>query len=274
MARKPRIHYEGALYHVIVRGNNREYIFNEAENKELYIRKLDKYIKKYQAKLYAYVIMDNHAHLLVEVTKVPLSKIMQLIQQTYTQSYNKQKGRTGHVFEQRYKAFICNKDEYLLTLMRYIHQNPVRAGIADINYKWSSHSEYRTSKAQYCDVELPLLMFSIDRTKAVERYLDFVDEIDDVIDRKLYELGSDEMKRIKIEEPRINRDLEGIVDEMKELYNTDIEELKGRSKNKKISKIKEEFIKKIICCKIMNQKQLSEFLQVSEQTISRTVNKF
>jgi len=85
MARKPRIHYEGALYHVIVRRNNREFIFNESDAKQLYLEKVNKYVGKYNAKLYAYVIMDNHAHLLMEVSNESLSKIMQLIQQTFTQ---------------------------------------------------------------------------------------------------------------------------------------------------------------------------------------------
>lgn len=69
MARKLRVHYEGALYHVIVRGNNRDFIFSEAYMKQLYIEKVVKYIEKYRAKLYAYVIMDNHAHLLIEVSE-------------------------------------------------------------------------------------------------------------------------------------------------------------------------------------------------------------
>ena len=101
-----------------------------------------KYIDKYNGKLYPYVIMDNHCHLLIEVSKTPLAKIMQLIQQTYTSWYNRNYKRSGHVFEQRYKSIICDKDSYLLSLIRYIHQNPVRAKTADINYKYSSHKEY------------------------------------------------------------------------------------------------------------------------------------
>ncbi|MCG8500583.1 MAG: transposase, partial [Firmicutes bacterium] len=117
MPRKPRIHYEGALYHVIVRGNNRSSIFEKKENKAEYLNIIKRYKKKYSFKLYAYCIMDNHAHILIEVDKAPLSKIMQVIQQVYTQNYNKDYERTGHVFEQRYKAIICDKDSYLLNLI-------------------------------------------------------------------------------------------------------------------------------------------------------------
>ena len=89
MARKPRVHYEGALYHVITRGNNKEKIFGEENEKEEYLRIIKKYKDRYGFKLYAYCIMDNHAHLLIEVGNIPLSKIMQGIQQVYTQRYNR-----------------------------------------------------------------------------------------------------------------------------------------------------------------------------------------
>jgi len=101
MARKPRIHYEGALYHVIVRRNNREFIFNESDAKQLYLEKVNKYVGKYNAKLYAYVIMDNHAHLLMEVSNESLSKIMQLIQQTFTQHID----QNNVIFNFRYPFF-------------------------------------------------------------------------------------------------------------------------------------------------------------------------
>ena len=93
----------------------------------------------------AYVIMDNHAHLLMEVTNETLAKIMQLIQQTFIiQHYNRIHNRIGLLFEQRYKAIIYDKDAYLLALIKYIYHNPKRAGISDINYQWSSYQEYKT----------------------------------------------------------------------------------------------------------------------------------
>jgi REP element-mobilizing transposase RayT len=108
-----------------------------------YLKIIKRYKDKYNFILYAYCIMDNHAHLLVEVKDIPISKIMQGIQQIYTQRYNIRKNRTGHVFEQRYKAILCNKDEYLIELMRYIHQNPLKAGFKEaIRYRWSSYNEY------------------------------------------------------------------------------------------------------------------------------------
>ncbi|WP_432404161.1 transposase [Wukongibacter sp. M2B1] len=137
--------------------------------------------------MYAYVIMDNHLHLLIEVSKTPLSKIMQFIQQTYTQYYNKKYDRTGNVFEQRYKAMLCNRDEYLLELIRYIHKNPEKAKISDINYKWSSHKEYIGKNFGICDIDFPLSMFSNYKKEAENRYLEYVTDakIDREIDYKL-----------------------------------------------------------------------------------------
>jgi putative transposase len=129
MARKPRIYYPGALYHVIVKGNNGEDVFKEESHKNKYLDIIASYKTMMGFILYAYCIMDNHAHLLIEVRDIPLSKIMQRIQQVYTQWFNHKYKRTGHVFQQRYKALLCDKDSYLLQLVRYIHNNPVKADL-------------------------------------------------------------------------------------------------------------------------------------------------
>ena len=147
MAREPRIHYETAIYHVIVRGNNRAQIFLQEEEKQKYLQIVADYRERYGFHLYAYVIMDNHAHFLIQVEKVELAKIMQGIQQRYTRYYNQSYGRSGHAFEQRYKAKLCSDEKYLLTVLCYIHQNPVKAGLTvGVNYRWSSHSMYKRRK--------------------------------------------------------------------------------------------------------------------------------
>jgi len=104
--------------------------------------------------------MDNHAHLLIEVDDIPpLSKIMQGIQQVFIQHYNRKNRTTGHVFEKRYKYYLCDRDAYLLQLIRYIHQNPVRSKLKNsINYEWSSHKEY-IGNPVLADVDFPLSTF-------------------------------------------------------------------------------------------------------------------
>lgn len=113
MARKPRIEYEGAFYHVISRGNQRQTIFKDKEDHDKYLEVLARYKEKYHYLLHAYVLMKNHVHLLIETTNTPLSKILQGINQTYTAYSNKKNKTVGHLFQGRYKAILCDKDEYL-----------------------------------------------------------------------------------------------------------------------------------------------------------------
>lgn len=143
MARKSRIHFEGAIYHVVCRGNNKSYVFESNAEKEKYLSIIQRYKEKFNFKLHAYCIMSNHVHLLIGIEEVPLNKIMQGIQQVYTYYYNKKHSRSGHVFQQRYNSTICLDHLYLTNLLRYIHQNPVRANIpSGINYEYSSHNVY------------------------------------------------------------------------------------------------------------------------------------
>ena len=238
MPRKPRIHYEGALYHVIVRGNNRSSIFEKKENKAAYLNIIKRYKKKYSFKLYAYCIMDNHAHLLIGVDKAPLSKIMQGIQQVYTQNYNKDYERTGHVFEQRYKAIICDKDSYLLNLIRYIHMNPVQAGMAKgLKYKWSSHNKYLKEKSNLIDYQFPLSLFSNNKKQRTKLYIAFMTE-KEIDELENYSLSKEEIKKhVKDddEEKTIQIDLDVIINKTIDYLDLSKEMLKSRGRNRKIS---------------------------------------
>ena len=106
MARKPRIHFPGAFYHVIARGNQKQTIFLDKGDFRTYIAYLSEYKSKYSFHLYAYALMKNHLHLLVEVGETPLSKIMQVMQFRYTRYFNKRYEKVGHLFQGRYKAIL------------------------------------------------------------------------------------------------------------------------------------------------------------------------
>jgi putative transposase len=147
MPRKPRVHFPGAVYHIVARGNNQEKIFANEQDKQFYLRKVKFYRDRYCFELLLFAIMDNHAHMVIKVGQVPLSRIMQSVQQSYAWYHNRLYERCGHVFETRYKAFLCEDDSYLLTLLRYIHRNPLEAGLAaGLDYAWSSHGYYAGSK--------------------------------------------------------------------------------------------------------------------------------
>ena len=144
MARKSRVEFEGALYHVIARGNHRRDIFRDEADRETYLERIEHYRERYRCVVYAYVLMSNHVHLLIETGAVGLSKIMQGIQFSYTQRYNRRHRAVGHLFQGRYKAILCDRDAYLWELVRYIHLNPARMKHPQDpwKYRWSSHRAY------------------------------------------------------------------------------------------------------------------------------------
>ncbi len=176
MARPPRIEFYGALYHIIVRGNRKQDIFQDKQDRLHYLNLMEHYKKERDFRLYAYVLMTNHIHLLIETRETPISRIMQLLNFTYTRYFNKKYGKVGHLFQGRYKSFICDKDNYLLALIRYLHLNPVRAKIVVFpeEYEWSSHNDYLTERTRIVDTEQVLRMFSERRSQSRRFYQEFI----------------------------------------------------------------------------------------------------
>lgn len=177
MARPPRIQFPGAFYHVIVRGNQRQAIFNDVKDRIKYLELLEHYKKRHGFVLYAYTLMTNHVHLLIETPKSPISRVMQVINFTYTRYFNQKYKKVGHLFQGRYKAYLCDKDIYLLSLIRYIHLNPVRAKLVKNphEYKWSSHREYLENRKGIVETDKVLRMFSERASEARKLYGEFVD---------------------------------------------------------------------------------------------------
>jgi REP element-mobilizing transposase RayT len=177
MPRRPRVEVEGALYHVITRGNNRQVVFKEDDDYRKFLSLLQREKQKHPFYLYAYVLMTNHVHLLVERQTDPLSGIMQRILTGYAQYWNRKYRKVGHVFQGRYKAILCQKDAYLSELVRYIHLNPVRAKMVRRAeaYRWSSHRAYLgLEKCPWLDSDEVLRYFGAKRKRAVEMYRAFV----------------------------------------------------------------------------------------------------
>lgn len=144
MARPYRLQAENCLYHLTSRGDDRRQIFISAYDYQKFLEYLLQAKTKYNFYLYAYVLMNNHYHLLIETTQPNLSKIMHYINSAYTTYYNLKRHKSGHVFQGRYKSILVDKDNYLLELTRYIHLNPVRAKIVPKpeDYQWSSYLGY------------------------------------------------------------------------------------------------------------------------------------
>lgn len=244
MARKPRIHYPGALYHVMVRGNNGEKVLADEIDKRKYFNVLTQYKEKLGFKLYAFCIMDNHAHFLIEVQDVSLSQIMQRIQQVYTQWFNRKYNRTGHVFQQRYKALLCDKDSYLLQLIRYIHNNPIKANLDDgLKYKWSSHAYYvGKEKGNFIDMSDVLNMFSADRREALKQYLRFMDQKPEEIMYENFEELQPKVQVRKKKEAEQRLSIDELMEKICINEHVNINEITRRTKIRRISDIRKAIV--------------------------------
>jgi len=130
MARPLRIEYEGGLYHVTARGNAGADIYLEDSDRERFLEILGNSVERFRWICHAYCLMDSHYHLLVETPEPNLSRGMQYLNGVYTQWFNRQRRRYGHLFQGRFKSVVVEKESYLLELARYIVLNPVRAGLA------------------------------------------------------------------------------------------------------------------------------------------------
>ena len=177
MARKRRIEFPGAFYHVFARGNNRQRIFKDDQDYLTYFDLINRYYQRYGFKFYVFALMPNHVHLVIEMIETPLSKIMQGVQQSFTHHFHKRYEAVGHVFQGRYGAVLCDREEYLLSLISYIHLNPVYSGLVEFpgQYPWSSHNVYMgASEFPILDCEFGLQLFAEDTDQARKEYVQFL----------------------------------------------------------------------------------------------------
>ena len=174
MPRTGRIKSESGIYHIILRGINRQTIFEEDEDAIKFVETLGEYKEKSGYKLYAYCLMGNHIHLLLKEEDEELGIIMRRIGASYVYWYNLKYNRCGHLFQDRYKSEPVEGENYLLAVLRYIHQNPLKAGLVkDIgDYKWSSYCEF-INKGEIIDVDFILGLFGKERTKAIDNFKSF-----------------------------------------------------------------------------------------------------
>ncbi len=178
MARKIRIEYPGALYHLTSRGNARQSIFINDDDRNAFLSILDDVILEHQWACYAYCLMDNHYHLLIETPEGNLAAGMQRLNSVYSSKFNKRHQRVGHVLQGRYDARVVEKESYLLKVARYIVLNPVRAGMVQRpdDWFWSSYRQTAglSSGRSLLKTDWLLTQFGPDQASARQNYKDFV----------------------------------------------------------------------------------------------------
>jgi len=174
MPRTARIKSSTGIYHIITRGINQQNIFCCEDDYERFLNTLSRYSRKSSCEIYAYCLMDNHIHLLLKEGQEPLATTMKRIGTSYVYYYNWQYNRKGHLFQDRYKSEPVEYDAYFLTVLRYIHLNPIKAGIADdlASYPYSSYREY-TNRAKITDTGFALSLFNQDQDKSIEEFINF-----------------------------------------------------------------------------------------------------
>jgi len=191
MGRYTREEIDGGYYHLIARGNNREYIFNRDIDKGYFLKLLNESRQNMRFKLMGYVLMDNHYHLLVQTGNVKLQKIMHQINNKYSKYFNAIYERCGHVFQGRYKASVIRNELYLLKVLAYIHQNPVKAGMVKKveDYKWSSDKFYRRKSDGFIETKMIIEMIEEGYRKSNKKYEDIMNEVEETDYDTLNEIG-------------------------------------------------------------------------------------
>ncbi len=178
MARPLRIEYPGALYHITSRGNAKQDIFLDVEDRKMFLRILTKVVREHEWKCYSYCLMSNHYHFLVETPKANLSRGMHMLNCIYAQKHNERHERVGHLLQGRFFSVIVDKEEYLLEVCRYIVLNPVRAGMVEdpAQCRWSSYRDItgKRKAAPFLDVSYVLSLFSQPGRSGVDEYRSFV----------------------------------------------------------------------------------------------------
>ena len=286
MARKPRIHYPGALYHVMLRGNAKQTIFTEAAEYRQFEKILAESLEAHHVKLHAYCWMRNHVHLALQVDNIPLSKLMQTLSQRYTAWFNRHHDRVGHLFQGRYKAILVDSDQYLLELIRYIHLNPVRAGLVSdpAIYPHSSHRAYSGAMAPspWLTLEWGLSQFGREENAARNSYLEFMGRpVKEEMTRQLSNgnesggiLGGERfIRRLtrKLENNHKNESLtpKGVVEVVAEVLGLQVWEMSGASRARDLAEARAIAALVGIECGALTLTEMSNYFQRDLPTMSR-----
>lgn len=249
MGRPWREEYKGGIYHVIARGNNKEFIFRESIDKGYLVKQLKECSLSMGCRVYGYVLMGNHYHMILQTLDKKLQEIMHQINNKYSKFFNGKYKRVGHVFQGRYKAVPVQDERYMLKLLRYVHQNPVRAGICMKveDYKWSSDIYYRKNIKGVVNTRVVYEMLDKRIDSAIEKYKEFMDELETENYSKLGVIGEEAYRVMCLSrrEEKQRKGLEEVLAETgvsEEYYNL----IKSGSRKRSLTEYKIQFIQAAI----------------------------
>lgn len=258
MPRVARYKSNSKIYHVMLRGVNKQRIFLDNQDRKMFMQILLKSKEKYKYSIYAYALMNNHIHLELMDNDI-MSKIVHYISSTYAMYFNYKYNRVGHLFQDRYKSKPVENERYLITLLRYIHQNPEKAGIELVDkYKWSSYKDYIEGWKNIVDIDYIFNIIDKDRENAIRKFID--------INKKAVKLESKEILEFEMKTKLEDNELKEII--IKLIGNEDIDNF-----SKFNIKEKERIIKKLKEIKGTNATQIAKILKDNERCIERIYKK-
>lgn len=239
------------IYHIIIRGINKQDIFFEKNDRIKFIKTLKIIKQKYNFNILAFVLMNNHVHLAIKDDERNLSSFMHILCTSYAKYFNEKYDRIGHLFQNRFKSIGIDSERYLLNLVRYIHKNPEKKNISKMeNYEWSSYKEY-LGQSNITDTEFILEIFDNNKYESVKKFIEFSKEKE-----KNYSDAEFECERITDEEAIEN-----------------IERILGIDNIQNIAKLNRELQKRYITeisnIKGIYLKQISRILGLDKQLIYR-----
>jgi len=251
LSRLPRRRSCTGIYHIMLRGINKQSIFHEDQDRVKFLSTLDRYKQVSNYQLFGYCLMTNHIHLLIKENDEPVSNVIKRISSSYVFWYNQKYNRTGHLFQERYRSEVVDNESYLLTVLRYIHQNPVKAGLCKNlqNYRWSSYNDY-LKKSELTDTEYVKSLFSENKEQSEKIYCEF--------------MLQEQNDRCLDEEERMNISDEAIEEYFKQYGLKTSKDLFSLEKSKQA-----EILRKIKLIEGVSERQLSRVSGISRNFIRR-----
>lgn len=284
MPRPPRLHVAGACYHVILRGNHREALFGSSADRRILNDIVADVLTRFDCRIHAFCWMTNHLHALVQIAERPLGKIMQRIAGRYSRYRHRSLGTSGHLFEQRYRAKLVEVDAYFLTLLRYIHLNPVKAGLVKhpSDYPWSSHRAFIGAETiSWLTTDFGLSFFSrnlIEARVAYERFIfESCEEVDDDLEQESHPddcriLGTDDfIAKIPLApyKPRSALTLEKFAESICSQNGVSVDLLRSPSRARHLASIRVAFSRQAIERRIGTLCEIARFLNRDPSTLTK-----
>ena len=226
--------------------------------------------------IYGYVLMDNHYHIVIRCRETIISNIMHRVNNDYGKYYNISYKRTGHVFQDRYKGLLVKDDKNLLSLLRYVHQNPVKANMCRkvTDYFWSSDSSYRKNlTGKLVDIDFVLNIFSLDRAEAINEYIKFMDS-SKLEESKYFEeiniIGENTTsgRQTDASRPTLDEILRGIANNEEDIVSS----IKSGSRKRSLSGYKKLFVMKSLS-ENYTLKEIGNNIGISESAVCLIANK-